>query len=52
MEVADQFYGDRSGAIRDPFGHKWHLATHVENVPQEEIDRRAREIFAKAGATG
>ena len=41
--VADQFYGDRSGTLVDPFGHVWSLATHVEDVPPEEIDRR----FAK-----
>ena len=41
--VADQFYGDRSGTLVDPFGHVWSLATHVEDVPPAEIDRR----FAK-----
>jgi PhnB protein len=39
--VADQFYGDRSGSITDPFGHVWHIATHIEDVPPEEIRRRA-----------
>ena len=38
-----QFYGDRAGIVRDPFGHEWMLATHVEDVPPEEIERRARE---------
>jgi PhnB protein len=47
MEVADQFYGDRAGGLKDPFGHKWHIATHVEDVSPEEIDRRAKEMFAK-----
>lgn len=38
--VEDQFYGDRSGTLIDPFGHKWTLATHVEDVPEEEMQRR------------
>ena len=41
--VADQFYGDRTGTLVDPFGHVWSVATHVEDVSPEEIDRR----FAK-----
>lgn len=41
--VQNQFYGDRSGAIVDPFGHVWNLATHVEDVPHEEIQRRAAQ---------
>jgi PhnB protein len=39
--VADQFYGDRSGTLEDPFGHVWTIATHVEDVPPEELERRA-----------
>lgn len=39
--VQDQFYGDRSGTLLDPFGHKWTIATHVEDVPPEELARRA-----------
>ena len=39
--VENQFYGDRSGAIEDPSGHQWHIATHIEDVPPDEIDRRA-----------
>lgn len=38
--VKDQFYGDRTGGIEDPFGHNWYLATHVEDVSQEEMKRR------------
>jgi PhnB protein len=38
--IEDQFYGDRSGSIVDPFGHKWTLATHVEDVPEDELQRR------------
>jgi len=41
--VSDQFYGDRSVFLEDPFGHKWGFATHVEDVPLEEIKRRAAE---------
>ena len=38
--VEDQFYGDRSGTFIDPFGHKWTLSTHVEDVPEDEMQRR------------
>jgi len=41
--VEDQFYGDRSGTLVDPFGHQWTLATHVEDVSPEEMERRSRE---------
>jgi PhnB protein len=39
--VQNQFYGDRSGSVDDPFGYKWYIATHVEDVPMEELQRRA-----------
>jgi len=39
-KVEDKFYGDRSGTLEDPFGHLWTLATRVEDVPPEEIERR------------
>jgi len=39
--VADQFYGDRTGGVEDPFGHAWYVATHVEDVPPEELKKRA-----------
>jgi PhnB protein len=38
--VADQFYGDRAGTLRDPFGHSWHIHTHKENVSPAELNRR------------
>lgn len=38
--VKDQFYGDRSGTVIDPFGHMWTIATHVEDVPPEDMQRR------------
>ena len=41
--VADQFYGDRSGGIEDPFGHQWYFATQKEIVSMEELERRAKE---------
>jgi PhnB protein len=39
-EVKDQFYGDRSGTIADPFGHIWTVGTHIEDVSPEEMERR------------
>lgn len=44
--VQDQFYGDRSGQIEDPFGHVWYISTHVEDVRPEEIERRAAAFSA------
>lgn len=43
----DKFYGDRMGSLLDPFGHTWHIATHVEDVPAEEIERRVAAMFGK-----
>jgi PhnB protein len=45
MEVKDQFYGDRSGTLTDPFGHQWSIVTHIEDVSNEEIQRRLTEMF-------
>jgi PhnB protein len=42
--VTDQFYGDRSGTLRDPFGHVWNVATHVEDVSPEEMEKRAAAL--------
>ena len=42
---ADEFWGDRMGTLADPFGHRWSLATHVEDVPEEEMQRRMSEAF-------
>jgi PhnB protein len=47
--LQDQFYGDRSGTVVDPFGHKWTIATHKEDVAPEEMKRRA-EAFMKQDA--
>jgi PhnB protein len=41
--VKDQFYGDRSGCLTDPFGHSWTIATHVEDVAPDELERRMKE---------
>jgi PhnB protein len=41
--LEDKFYGDRSGGFEDPFGHVWHVASHVEDVSPEEMERRAAE---------
>jgi PhnB protein len=38
--VEDRFYGDRSGGFEDPFGHRWHVSTHVEDVPPDEMEKR------------
>ena len=45
--VENQFYGDRSGSFTDPFGHIWHIATHIEDVPPKEIERRAATLMQK-----
>jgi PhnB protein len=44
-KVEDQFYGDRAGTFEDPFGHLWHVATHVEDVPEEEMKKRAAAVM-------
>lgn len=46
--VKDQFYGDRSGTLKDPFGHVWTISTHVEDVAPEEMRRRAQQYFQKS----
>ena len=48
--VADQFWGDRMGTVRDPFGHKWTLGTHVEDVAPEEMNRRFEAEMKKTPA--
>lgn len=44
--VETMFYGDRMGTLVDPFGHTWHVATHVEDVPVDELQRRAAAAMA------
>ena len=43
--VEDQFYGDRSGQFEDPFGHRWNVATHVEDVAPDEMERRMAKMM-------
>jgi PhnB protein len=50
MEPDDMFWGDRFSSLRDPFGHSWQLATHVEDVPREEMAKRAEEFAAQMAA--
>ena len=47
--VEDKFYGDRMGSIEDPFGHVWHVSTHVEDVPPDELERRAAAMAGGGG---
>jgi PhnB protein len=49
--LTDKFYGDRAGTFEDPFGHVWTVATHVEDVTQEEVERRAAALYAKQGTS-
>lgn len=44
--VEDQFYGDRSGQFEDPWGHRWGVATHIEDVDDDEIARRAAAMMS------
>lgn len=48
MPVEDQFWGDRMGSVADPYGHKWSIATHTEDVTPEEIGIRAKALFGTA----
>jgi PhnB protein len=45
--VKDQFFGDRSGTLLDPFGHKWHILTHIEDVSFQEMQKRCDAMFAE-----
>ena len=45
--VRDEFYGDRTGTIEDPFGHVWHIATHKEDLSPEDLARRAEQAMYK-----
>jgi PhnB protein len=47
--VKDQFYGDRTGTVEDPFGHVWHIATHKEAVSPDELKRRANQAMQGGG---
>lgn len=47
--LMDAFWGDRYGKVEDPYGHQWGIATHIEDVPPEEIGKRAAAFFAEMG---
>jgi len=47
MPVADQFWGDRYGQLKDPFGHKWSIATHIADLSEDEMKRGMDEMMAK-----
>lgn len=49
--IQNQFYGDRSGMITDPFGHIWNVSTHIEDVTPEETQKRAAALFANKEGT-
>jgi PhnB protein len=44
--VEDQFYGDRTGQFEDPFGHRWSVASHIEDVPPDEMSKRVAEAMS------
>jgi PhnB protein len=46
--TADQFYGDRSGSIQDPFGHVWHIATHIKDVSMKDMKKQSAALAANA----
>lgn len=52
VPLQDQFYGDRSGMVTDPFGHTWHIASHIEDVSPQEMDRRMQELMKKQPPQG
>lgn len=43
--VDNQFYGDRTGQLEDPFGHRWSIATHIEDVPPDEMEKRMAQMM-------
>jgi len=47
MEPADMFYGDRSGGVKDPAGNHWHIGTHIEDLSQDEVKKRAVEFMKR-----
>jgi PhnB protein len=52
MPLQDQFWGDRYGVVADPFGHKWSLCTHIEDVAPEELEKRGKAAFAEMAKKG
>jgi PhnB protein len=49
QEPRDQFYGERSGCLRDPFGHRWNVGHHIEEVSPDEMQRRYTALLEGAG---
>ena len=47
VPLADQFWGDRTGCIEDPFGHKWWLAQHIQDLSPDELRQKAEEAFSQ-----
>jgi PhnB protein len=47
-QLADQFWGDRTGTVRDPFGYQWTIATHKEELSSDEVNRRAEQFFKQS----
>lgn len=43
--IKDEFYGDRAGRVKDPFGHEWIIATHVEDVTSKDLQKRFHELY-------
>jgi PhnB protein len=48
-DLENQFYGDRTAQFEDPFGHRWSISTHIEDVPPDEMERRAAEMTGGGG---
>lgn len=49
--IKDEFYGDRTGQFEDPFGHRWNIATHIEDVPPDEMEKRSEEAMRSTEST-
>ena len=49
MPVADQFWGDRFGKVKDPFGHEWSIATHIRTMSPGEMEEAMKQAFASPG---
>jgi uncharacterized glyoxalase superfamily protein PhnB len=52
LPLADMFWGDRYGMVRDPFGHLWAIATHKEDLTEQEIDEKTRGFLGQMGIAG
>ena len=51
VPLADQFWGDRTGCLEDPFGHQWWLAQHVQDLTPDQIQKNAEAFFAQGAAS-